>query len=448
MNRYIFIIIFLVSTLVSFNGTAQIDLKIGDKLQRKVEDRVNRKVDQGIDKGLDKTEETIEEGVGGDKSSAPADKPENNNASESTSASSGGSAVKGETASLKSYGKFDFVAGERVVSYEDFSQDAIGDFPSLWNTNSGGEVVNVEGREGKYLLISKDGVIYPEFISSLPENFTLEFDLLCNPEFSFYSTGLSLCFSQLNNAQDAFKTWKHYSGDPQNRNGIKVTFHPTSAGNSSGSVSFVSFSKGEEVMNNEASNAQFHAKKKNVARISIWRQKTRIRVYMNEEKVWDLPKAFTAGINYNNLCFSVGGFTNEADRYLIGNLKLAVGAPDTRNKLLTEGKFSTTGILFDSGKDVIRPESYGILKEIGTILAENPTMKIKIVGHTDSDGDETSNLELSKRRAESIKSTLSSEFGIDKSRVATDGKGEKEPVGDNLKPEGKAQNRRVDFIKV
>ena len=201
-------------------------------------------------------------------------------------------------------------------------------------------------------------------------------------------------------------------------------------------------------MRNEAATAQFHAKTHPFVRVSIWRQKARLRVYMNEEKVWDLPRAFVAGTNYNSICFSLGSFSETTDRYLIGDIKLAVGAPDTRNKIITEGKFSTSGILFDSGSDRIKAESYGVLKDIATVLQENALVKVKIFGHTDSDGEEVVNLDLSKRRAEAVKNALSLEFNIDKSRMTTDGKGEKEPVADNQKSEGKAQNRRVEFIKL
>jgi Outer membrane protein and related peptidoglycan-associated (lipo)proteins len=140
--------------------------------------------------------------------------------------------------------------------------------------------------------------------------------------------------------------------------------------------------------------------------------------------------------------------TKERDRLLITNIKLAIGAPDTRSKLITEGKFVTNGILFDVNSDRIKPESYGILKEIATVLTENASVRVKVVGHTDSDGDEKFNLELSKRRAESVKKALSKEFGIDESRIETDGKGESQPADKNDTPAGKANNRRVEFIKL
>ena len=81
------------------------------------------------------------------------------------------------------------------------------------------------------------------------------------------------------------------------------------------------------------------------------------------------------------------------------------------------------------------------------MLQENPTVQIEIIGHTDSDGDDSLNLALSKKRADAVKNALSQDFGIESSRMTTDGKGESVPVGDNQTPVGKAQNRRVEFIK-
>jgi outer membrane protein OmpA-like peptidoglycan-associated protein len=73
---------------------------------------------------------------------------------------------------------------------------------------------------------------------------------------------------------------------------------------------------------------------------------------------------------------------------------------------------------------------------------------VKVVGHTSSDGDDNANMELSKKRAASVKEMLTTEFGIDASRIETEGKGETQPVADNKEKEGKALNRRVEFIKL
>ena len=172
-------------------------------------------------------------------------------------------------------------------------------------------------------------------------------------------------------------------------------------------------------------------------------------MYVNEDKVFDLPRGLAPGKDYNLALFELpNDMSRDNDQYLFGNLKLAVGAPDTRNKLITEGKFVTTGILFDVNSDKIKPASFGVLKEIAGVLKENESVKIKIVGHTDSDGDDQANMELSKKRAASVKVALANEFGISESRIVTDGMGEKQPVNDNNSSEAKANNRRVEFIKV
>ncbi|MGE5498101.1 MAG: OmpA family protein, partial [Syntrophothermus sp.] len=111
-------------------------------------------------------------------------------------------------------------------------------------------------------------------------------------------------------------------------------------------------------------------------------------------------------------------------------------------------KLVSYGIYFDVNKDVVKPESYPSIKEIATILQENPDVKIKIVGHTDSDGDDKSNLDLSKRRSAAVKNALVSSFSIDAGRIETDGKGEGEPVAKNDNLTNKALNRRVEFIKL
>jgi outer membrane protein OmpA-like peptidoglycan-associated protein len=180
--------------------------------------------------------------------------------------------------------------------------------------------------------------------------------------------------------------------------------------------------------------------------IAVWRQRQRVRIYMNQEKVWDMPRAAAATAKFNSLIFFVPGGCGNCEYYL-ANLRVATGAADTRNKILSEGKWVTHGILFDVNSDRIKPESYGTLKEVAGVLGESADVKVTIVGHTDSDGDDAANMDLSKRRAASVKATLASEFKIDASRMDTDGKGETQPIDKNDNAAGKANNRRVEFIK-
>jgi outer membrane protein OmpA-like peptidoglycan-associated protein len=130
------------------------------------------------------------------------------------------------------------------------------------------------------------------------------------------------------------------------------------------------------------------------------------------------------------------------------NIRYAIAGEDTRSKLITEGKFVTNGILFDVNSDNIKPESGVVLKEIANTLQENPAVRVKIIGHTDSDGDANANLTLSQKRALAVKNALINFYGINAARMETDGKGEGQPIQLNNTTSGKAQNRRVEFIKL
>ena len=417
--------------------------QILNRVKQRAEQRANQKVDQAINKGLDKTEEAAK----GDKTKKDSTKTTTSNKEvnpQTTSSNTEG--VTKDPADFKTYAKFDFVPGDKIVAVEDFSQVAPGDFPDKWNTNSTGDIQTVDGRTGNWLSIAKPGVFLPEFINGLPENFTLEFELYCSKNYSFYSSPFNIVFASLKNPGKEFTNWKQYGGGP--RTGVLCWFHPQDAGMKNGHSGYEVWSDHKEEMQNEGSTAQFRSKENNYVKVSIWRQKNRLRVYMNEEKIWDVPRAFANDINYNSLLIMRHSSHNPEDRYLFSNIRLAVGAADTRNRLVTEGKFVTRGILFDVNSDKIKGESYGVLKDISTVLKENADLKVKIVGHTDADGDDKSNLDLSKRRAESVKAMLAKEFGIDAARLQTDGKGESEPADKNMTAEGKANNRRVEFIKL
>jgi outer membrane protein OmpA-like peptidoglycan-associated protein len=349
--------------------------------------------------------------------------------------------------SLQTYSKFDFIPGDKVLAVDDFGKDDVGDFPANWNTNASAETVTSTAGAGHWLMFTKQGKFFPEYISSLPDNFTLEYDVAANDKFSYYGPFFTVYFLTGKNNKELFDNWFMVDGK---RSGVKLGLHPN-GGNNIGLSSMESFEDGQSAMKNQVNTGQFSdrdGKGFRKVHVSIWRQKQRLRMYLNEEKVFDLPRALPAGKSYGVFLFEVSSDIKADDRYLLGNIKLAAGAPDTRNRLLTEGKFSTTGILFDVNSAAIRPESYGSLKDIADVLTENGSVKVKIIGHTDSDGDASLNLTLSKKRAEAVKDALAKTFGIDASRITTDGQGAGQPVASNSTPEGKAQNRRVEFVKM
>ncbi len=418
---------FLIFTGISFfliysNANSQ---GLLDKIKDKVQDRVEQKTDEAIDKGIDKVEEEAtkeDEAVKEDenKNQDELKTEESNEAAENEQ-----SAVKPNKQDLKSFSKYDFIPGEKVVFYEDFSQDNVGDFPALWNTDGSGEVVTTNNYPGKWLKLTGNGSFIPDYHTYLPENFTVEFDVIPDKE---GNVGLYLYDAE--NPDDF-----NEGGAIPGKSGIKLWFNPYNQ-------TYDSYAEGNYGTNGSTDIAKLTIDK--LDRISVWVQKRRIRIYINEIKAIDAPRALPEGQKFNCLRF----LNHAEDMPMITNIRVAVGLPDMRNKLLTEGKLVTHGILFDVNSDKIKPESYGTIKEISKVLTENSDVKVKIVGHTDSDGSDAANLDLSKRRAASVKTTLNKDFGIDEARMETDGKGESEPIDKNASPSGKANNRRVEFLKL
>lgn len=424
----------MVIFIFTSRASAQVLKRLGDRAKQKLEQKAGDKTDKTIDDVTDNKSKTK---TPTDKSEAKEKKEENE-----TETKTEGNTNKEQ--SLQAYSKYDFVPGEKIVAYEDFARVDVGDFPTNWNTNASAEAVTLNNREGKWLKINKQGVWMPEFINSLPENFTLEFDLGIGPDADAYPFVVNI--GNLADKEKDFKDFYHYMVW-NHGHALRMTFDAYN-GRASGEATIQTSTDGNYQINNSASVTNWDNTKNNFAHISLWRQKQRLRIYLNGQKLFDLPKAFDVNSKYNTITFAAQEGSSENDYYLLGNIRLAVGAPDTRNKLLTEGKFVTTGILFDVNSDKLKPESFGVLKEIAGVLSENPDVKVKIIGHTDSDGDDAKNLDLSKRRAASVKNALASEFKIDASRMETDGMGETKPVADNKTAEGKAQNRRVEFVKL
>jgi OOP family OmpA-OmpF porin len=339
--------------------------------------------------------------------------------------------------------KYDFVPGEKIVVLEDFSGVEPGDFPSGWNTNASAEVVTISDKEGKWLKIARQGSFYPEMIKSLPQNMTLEFYLQAGSKSN--PVPFVLNFGPLKSREE-FKLYDAQNPALRGQPVFQVKLWPGNANKPASSEVFGG-RKGNYEIQNKNNFKTWDNSSNTTAHVALWRQADRLRMYINGEKVWDLQRAFDTATKYN-IVFAMPRSREGDDYYLLGNIRLAVGVPDTRSKLLKEGRFVTQGILFNSGSDQIKPESYGTLKEIAGVLEESPSTRVKIIGHTDSDGDEKSNLLLSQQRAAAVKAALVNNMGIKPERLETDGKGQAKPIADNKTKEGKVQNRRVEFIKL
>lgn len=403
---------------------AQLIKKIGERAKNRAESNANNKVNNTVDK-------TVDEAMNLDLNKNP--KTESEKKQDTTGKPS---ANASNPSTFKTYSKYDFVPGEKVIGFEDFSTGSIGDFPSGWNTNGAAEIVTIEGKAGRWLWLTRPSVFMPEFTDKYPDDFTFEFDLLHG---IISRGGISVALVQLDNVSQP----QHWT---LAGNRIHFQLNNANTGGKTGD-SKSTIRKNAENETSNSINTDLLSDANNPVHISIWRQKERVRLYINQEKIWDLPKAVAKEAKLNAIIFYVT-FAEATVQHYLGNLRLAIGAPDTRNKFLTENKWVTHGILFDVNSANINPESYGSLKEMANVLKENPDVKVKIIGHTDSDGNDAANLDLSKRRAAAVKASMAKEFGIDESRMETDGKGESEPMDKNNTPAGKANNRRVEFIKL
>jgi len=399
-----------------------------NKVKNKTDQAVDKKVDSEIDKALSKS----------DTKSQPTES--------STAPAKEFASQPEDDGTIKAFSKFDFIPGDSILYAEDFQQDATGELPVDWNTSGTGEVITLDKYAGNWLRLHKSMIYLSSNKSIFTENYTAEFDLILQlknngwmyPEFhvGFF------------NSKDDPNTGNSYLRDYRKNAAVIASIYPAERGVSKLKIN--SYNENKDYFTSDVKVFEpldkFYGKSVHVA---IQVQKERFRMWINETKVFDVPKGVPANQLMNQLFFSVG-FTNYAEEQygiFVNNIKIATGKPDTRHKLIEEGKFSTTGILFDFQSAVIKPESCAVVKDIATVLKDNSTIKIKIIGHTSSDGDDKANMELSKKRAAAVKDLLINEFSIDSSRIETEGKGETQPVADNRTQEGKMQNRRVEFIK-
>jgi outer membrane protein OmpA-like peptidoglycan-associated protein len=433
--------IFLLLLTVPVYGFTQ--SAVADRFKQKVKARIEQRVDEGMDKTIDKAEEEI----------TKAPKKANGNSENEEKPAPASVDKKPETpnaTSFKSYSRYDFVPGENVLYAEDFSQDVLGEFPVKWATSNRGEAVTIESTSNKWMRMFIGEFVSPQ-IKNLPENFTVEFDMFltyANSELQDFGSGFpkfELQLLQLSGTSESAR--KYAQGSEGEKAKVGLMLQPAYEDRSTIYIQ----SYFDQSMYFEGGNKELHTFSKHYRKpfhVAIWVQKQRLRVWINEEKIYDVPQAIAPQASFNHIGFWTADNSEEENiGVYVSNLKVAEGTPDMRSKLITEGKLVTHGILFAVGSDKIKPESAGVLKEIASVLKQAPTIKVKVVGHTDSDGDEAKNLDLSKRRSAAVKAALVQEWGIDAARLETDGLGESKPVADNTTKEGKAQNRRVEFIK-
>lgn len=408
------ILLLLVVILFSNQLQAQFLEKLGKKAEKAAERTVERRVEKETSKKADKAMDKVFE-----EEKSKKETTKNSSKTEKNTSQSKKEIITGSQ----------FFPGGNLLYNKTFSQDATGDFPANWETNSGGQVILVDGK--KALQLNPNGN-YITKTGKLPQNYALEFDLITeNLDYKGLSgSGFGVVFSSektLNKPKKGgkfgFSLWKGSTVC----NKIQVENWGNTSSKINNSIPF-----------------QMQEKLNSVMHFTVVVNSSRLRVFIDQEKVIDIPSFLSDNLGNYIQFYLKGTEANENHIVALSNIKITEEGEDIRSKIL-KGGFSTNQILFDSGSDKIKKESIDIIEKIGKVLQEDSSMQINIIGHTDSDGDDVKNMTLSKARAAAVMNYFIDKMGIDKKRIQFQGRGENEPIASNSTNEGKAQNRRVEF---
>jgi outer membrane protein OmpA-like peptidoglycan-associated protein len=418
------ILLFTLITFISFSLSAQVKVDVENKVNREANQRANSRTDQAIDKGFDKLEEGInslfkkkEKKRKADNVATEEQVQQNNNAeqpSNRTSEEQGNGATTNKPDVV--WSRFDFVPGDEVI-FEDapIADEENGEFPSRWDLLEGNcEIIEVNGE--KVIAFPKGGIIVPYLKNSkddyLPEIFTIEFDAwLWNDN----QRDIYVHFYDKKNQKNSART-------PLQVNSFSLEFGDT-------------YQKLEE---KTLHNGKWR-------HISIAYTKGKLKAYLDDTRLINIPhyEGNPSGLTIE--CNGYSGDTPEQLQY-IKNIRIAKGGVKYYDRVLSEGKIIVNGIKFDVNKATLRPESMGPINGIYELMQKNPGLNFSVEGHTDSDGENQLNQELSEERAKAVVDRLIS-MGISSNRLKSTGWGESKPIGKNDTAEGKAQNRRVEFVK-
>ena len=390
---------------------------LADKAKDKVKQKIEQKVENTVDNAADRV-------LNGKKSK------KNNSEATETQEAEEAAAPSVTTSNVKS----DFVPGSVVVFEDVVKGEQVGEFPSKWDLERGNAEIAVVNGEQAIELAKEDCWIKP-LISKNPKNyfgdeFTVEFDIM-------YTEGsFEIDFMHPDEQRDSeifTLTWGH---------------------DGALSLGYVR----PDCANNHSKEGSSHQDQKTKLNDNRWHHyaisfnKRVIKVYVDNVRYINVPSA-KAGAGWMTFFYR-----GENPAYL-KNVRIARGAGELYGRNATDasegaiakameetGKFVTNNINFETAKATLLPESMTEIQKVADYMLKNKNVRFEVQGHCDNQGSDKVNDPLSQQRAEAVVAALV-KLGVDEWNLRAVGKGSHEPVADNATEEGRAKNRRVEFIK-
>ncbi|MFC2098406.1 OmpA family protein [Bacteroidota bacterium] len=415
MKALSIILLMVFGLTVSVPAWSQLDLikKAKQKTEKKTEDEVDKKLDESIDKLFGKKKKTGSEGAEGEATVQPATM--DTDAAGQAAAEAGTEAAAGSPAGVLNWAKYDFVPGDRIIFEDDLMNEENGEFPSRWDLERG--VVEVAELDGENVIMFRGGqpTIIPYLENSsqdyLPDVFTVEYDVFLGGK-----SGWSELFLW------DLKNQERPSG---NQNNLEIRPSQMS------------------IFGSESNYPGGNMERNRWVHVAVAYTNGKFKAYMDDTRLINIPRLDVepSGITLYSY------HASDDNPIYFRNIRIAEGGVKYYDRVMKDGKIIANGIRFDVGKASIKPESMGIINEVVDLMNKYPDLNFSVEGHTDSDGNDELNMELSKKRAESVMQEMV-RLGIADDRLQATGWGESKPITGNASPEDKANNRRVEFVKL
>lgn len=398
-----------IGTIYAQSALERLGKRVVKRAGEQVEQRIEQKAEEGVEKAMDKAEEATRK-KNSDKTSAESKSEKSEKNSDISSSSASGEQQKVDV----SYLKYDFTPGNEIIFEDDLKGEQKGEFPSKWDLIEGNAEIAVLKGENVLALVGYTYItpLFKDKSYKFPAEFTLEFDLFLDGNEGETSVEF------LNESEDVVASsvfWKDNTRFLFNWN----------------------------LTQTQRTSEESFVNKNGWHHYALSFNKRAMKIYMDSKRVANVPN-ITDNITRVKF-FARGPEDNSA--FHIKNIRIAQGAVPLYDKFLTDGKIVTYGITFDVAKATIKPESMGTINEILTILKNSPTLKFSIEGHTDNTGSSELNQNLSEARAKAVQEQLI-QMGIAPDRLSFKGLGMTKPIDSNDTTEGRAKNRRVEFVKM